>query len=632
MRPRAPAAAIHASASRASLSSSASSSSQGNMRISAAPRSGEPAKETRKPDPLTLPILRWLNSPRHSPHSASPARTPRSSSPSPLPSPDPRIAEALTSELPLPRPPPTAHLRSLPNNEHSFRPPLFESLTRATLPTSSLSYSSPPPLYERGELLDHPYVNASPPIEARPGHDRGPSDYSIDWDTQPPASPIILSCSPPGRTSLDAVRTLLERAQTHPPAHRHTLSQPTPAHARPLHTTAASPSAWKSWFSGVLPDSKDEGETRHHEDVEDALKEAEAEGESYLAPEHPIVFCHGLLGFDSVTIGPAIAPLQVTHWRGITSALESHGIQVLITRVPATSSPIDRAQVLFEKIKEKYEGRKIHLIGHSMGGLDCRYLTTHLLPPPSEQDPERPYPFQVLSITTIATPHRGSYFADYFMETVGKERLPSVLGLLDMLPNGGGDGKAFEFLTMENMRKFNEMTPDVPGVKYFSWGAVYEPGFIDTWKFSHGVILEKEGPNDGLVSLASAKWGTYLGTLEHVNHLDLVGWINTARYKWAEIMGREIKFRPAQFYLGIADHLARVVEGKEGRKEERVERHGKDGDAREEGSKSPGTVQGDRERESMAESLAQGSKDGEVRGAKTRGSDDGSGPGPSHAS
>lgn len=26
-------------------------------------------------------------------------------------------------------------------------------------------------------------------------------------------------------------------------------------------------------------------------------------------------------------------------------------------------------------------------------------------------------------------------------------------------------------------------------------------------------------------------------------------------------MGREIKFKPATFYLGIADHLARVVEG-----------------------------------------------------------------------
>ena len=48
-----------------------------------------------------------------------------------------------------------------------------------------------------------------------------------------------------------------------------------------------------------------------------------------------------------------------------------------------------------------------------------------------------------------------------------------------------------------------------------------------------------------------------------MNHLDLVGWINTARYKWAEIMGREIQFKPTTFYLGIADHLARVAEGQD---------------------------------------------------------------------
>ncbi len=34
-----------------------------------------------------------------------------------------------------------------------------------------------------------------------------------------------------------------------------------------------------------------------------------------------------------------------------------------------------------------------------------------------------------------------------------------------------------------------------------------------------------------------------------------------ARYKWAEFTGREIKFKPATFYLGVADHLARHVEG-----------------------------------------------------------------------
>lgn len=46
-----------------------------------------------------------------------------------------------------------------------------------------------------------------------------------------------------------------------------------------------------------------------------------------------------------------------------------------------------------------------------------------------------------------------------------------------------------------------------------------------------------------------------------MNHLDLVGWINTARYKWAEMRGKEIKFRPATFYLGIVDMLAKEVEG-----------------------------------------------------------------------
>lgn len=183
--------------------------------------------------------------------------------------------------------------------------------------------------------------------------------------------------------------------------------------------------------------------------------------------------------------------------------MQSNGVEVLITRVPATSSPLDRAKVLEDQIAERYMGQSVHLIGHSMGGLDCR-LVCHRLH-------QNEFPrFKVLSVTTIATPHRGSSFADHFIETVGKSRMPSVLSMLNMLPNGGGDGKAFEFLTglpsdswrftapnrhskVENVRKFNENTPDVPGVHYFSWGAQYNPGLIDTWKYPHSVILEKEG-------------------------------------------------------------------------------------------------------------------------------------------
>ena len=40
-----------------------------------------------------------------------------------------------------------------------------------------------------------------------------------------------------------------------------------------------------------------------------------------------------------------------------------------------------------------------------------------------------------------------------------------------------------------------------------------------------------------------------------------MGWVNAARYKWAELMGNKIKFKPATFYLEIVDHLAKAVEG-----------------------------------------------------------------------
>lgn len=258
---------------------------------------------------------------------------------------------------------------------------------------------------------------------------------------------------------------------------------------RSVQTRSSSGSASNSsttswWFQSSAPVTPD---------PEPAPKE-------YLTPNNPVIFCHGLLGFDSVTIGPAIAPLQVAHWRGIKEVLEQNGAEVLITRVPATSSPMDRAKVLEEAISQKYPGRSVHLIGHSMGGLDCRYLTSHLT---HRQ-------FKVLSVTTIATPHRGSAFASTFLSTVGSSRMPSVLSLLALLPNGGGDGKAFTSLTPESMRAFNEETPNIEGVRYFSWGAVYQPGLIDTWKWPHSVILDQEGENDGLVSVESAKWVCFL--------------------------------------------------------------------------------------------------------------------------
>lgn len=86
--------------------------------------------------------------------------------------------------------------------------------------------------------------------------------------------------------------------------------------------------------------------------------------------------------------------LQVDYWRGIRRALEEAGVEVLITRVPASASIEERARTLCQVISEKMPGREINLIGHSMGGLDARLLVSHL----------KPKDFKVRSITTVATP------------------------------------------------------------------------------------------------------------------------------------------------------------------------------------------------------------------------------------
>lgn len=41
--------------------------------------------------------------------------------------------------------------------------------------------------------------------------------------------------------------------------------------------------------------------------------------------------------------------------------------------------------------------------------MDCRYLISNMKPD-----------CKILSLTTVATPHRGSPFADYCMEKIGK--------------------------------------------------------------------------------------------------------------------------------------------------------------------------------------------------------------------
>ncbi|WWC68777.1 uncharacterized protein I206_102712 [Kwoniella pini CBS 10737] len=450
---------------------------------------------------------------------------------------------------------------------------LLSHLTRSTLPTSSMTYGESQRENHRSLSFGEKSSNEAGPSKA---WQRSNATVAITDEPFPdldPTTGLPLNRRRRDSTSSEAPSLHLQRTITGlldaSPNKKSTESSLLPSLSNinlslPRVTLPSTPSLdftkrgistsgiqedWSSWASGWWSGNKGKmDEMMSEEDrAETVEEEQEKLRKKYKSPQNPVVFCHGLLGFDY--LGPANLPtLQISHWRGIREVLESNGTEVLIARVPATSSIKDRAKTLEEVISEKFPGREVNLIAHSMGGLDCRYLISEL----------RPKAFRPISLTTISTPHRGSPFADYVIDNViGRDRFPTMLSLIENLglPHTG-DGTAFSALGTHSMKEFNAQVLDKEDVNYYSWGASCEPGFFDTFRWPHSVILSKEGPNDGLVSVHSAMWGEYRGTLVGVNHLDLVGWVNTVRYTLAGWTGKPIAFKPATFYLEVADYLA----------------------------------------------------------------------------
>ena len=85
------------------------------------------------------------------------------------------------------------------------------------------------------------------------------------------------------------------------------------------------------------------------------------------------------------------------------------GNRVLVTRVPSIAGVEQRAGRLGEQILRAFPDEPVHVIGHSMGGLDAR----RLLADPAWQR-------RILSLTTIGTPHLGTALADFAKLRVGR--------------------------------------------------------------------------------------------------------------------------------------------------------------------------------------------------------------------
>ncbi|MBY0526172.1 MAG: hypothetical protein K2R98_22450 [Gemmataceae bacterium] len=217
----------------------------------------------------------------------------------------------------------------------------------------------------------------------------------------------------------------------------------------------------------------------------------------------PIVLVHGLLGFDELKLcGWTLA----SYFPGIPEFLRAAGNHVLVPRLSMTCGVAERAAQLRDYLDLHIPNEPVHLLAHSMGGLDSRYLISRL-----------GLAKRVLSLTTIGTPHRGTAFADW-----GIRRLERVLKpIFDMLciPR-----EAFYDLTIERCRRFNEEVTDAPGVRYFSVAGRHENDWRDLrWHLPHFIVTQMEGENDGVVSVASATYGEDCDLWDG-DHLTLVNW------------------------------------------------------------------------------------------------------------
>ena len=342
----------------------------------------------------------------------------------------------------------------------------------------------------------------------------------------------------------------------------------------------------------------------------------------YVPPKYPIVLCHGLSGFDTLLLIPSLRTLtklfvtaistnnsdhflmgedpssatlatstgqttspsdslekyivQIEYWIGVKEMLERNGCTVITTRVPSFGSIEERAMALHKflettsaKLTKQIEQSKtnsdpneavgssekvkLNLIAHSMGGLDSRYLISKI--------PKNDKHYEVASLTTISTPHHGSEMADFVVNQFDnmKRKLNREEQLLPL---------CFYQLTTYYMKYFNEVVPDDPTVKYFSYGCYFQPKWYNVLSLSWKVIHDATNgePNDGMVSVSSSCWGKYKGTLKNIDHMDVINWRNKLRDDINRVLNAKVAKSPVvdegnidilQFYLHITDTLAR---------------------------------------------------------------------------
>ena len=290
--------------------------------------------------------------------------------------------------------------------------------------------------------------------------------------------------------------------------------------------------------------------------------------------KYPIILAHGIARFDfllnyfnntfnllGLNLGSANDGLH--YFKGIASHLRAHGFDVYHSSVSFAAGVERRAEDLRNEVNKVLglkNQEKVHIIAHSMGGLDARHMIVKLN-----------MAAKVSSLTTIGTPHLGTSFADWGLAHQGDEFIRIIGFVIDL----GG----FRDLARGACSAFNQQAQEqeaTNSVVYRAYAASQKQKLVFTpLQRSWDIINDSEGDNDGLVPVSSQLWQSQLvtpqGTVKQIeqkrfpvgaDHLNEIGWwdLNELRelawWKTSIVNAiRDYEGRIKDLYLDIATHL-----------------------------------------------------------------------------
>lgn len=233
--------------------------------------------------------------------------------------------------------------------------------------------------------------------------------------------------------------------------------------------------------------------------------------------KYPVLLVHGM-GFRDDE--------RYNYWGRIPGELEKIGCKIFYGNQDSNGSVKTNGEFIANRIDEILAitgAKKLNIIAHSKGGLDCRYAISTL----GLGD-------KVATLTTISTPHHGSKtvdlllkFPDIIVKFIGKctDLVFKLQG--DENPNSY---EIFHSFTTRKSKEFNINNPDAEGVYYQSFAFTMKHFYSDLFLWFPNLIIKIiEGENDGLLTPDSAKWGDFKGVftgngyrgISHCDEVDL---------------------------------------------------------------------------------------------------------------